>query len=344
MDPAYPMRTQRLLLRPLRPDDVDVIVDYRNDPEVAELQDWDLPVPRERVVQHVEAQSGWTDIVPGEPRQIGIDLDGELIGDLYVGLDEHGGVAEIGFTLRTEYQGKGYAFEAASVVVADLVERLGCHRIYAQLSTKNVRSARLLERLGMHVESLAPKSYWWRGAWDDNLVCAMTAEEWRANRAESAAPREGKAADAGQDGVKDEATWFSYEYCTDVAATKEFYGDFLGLTQIWDEPDDVAFRHGCVQLAFTLGTPQPLPEGWAFQPGWSHGQLPEAPPVEKVRSISIALEPEAFQRAVGRLQASNVDRLRQEPFWVGYWAFVVKGPDGLTVELSDPVSAAPGMG
>ncbi|WP_203567143.1 GNAT family N-acetyltransferase [Aestuariimicrobium ganziense] len=180
--PAYPMRTERLVLRPLRDDDIEVIIAYRNDPEVAALQDWDLPVTRERVESHVARQSDWTDIEPGEPRQIGIELDGELVGDLYVALDEHGGVAEIGFTLRTEHQGKGYAHEAASAVVEDLVERLGCHRIFAQLSPENERSKRLLQRLGMHVESLAPKSYWCRSAWDDNLVCAMSADEWRARQ------------------------------------------------------------------------------------------------------------------------------------------------------------------
>ena len=178
---AYPLRTERLVLRPLREDDIDVIVAYRNDPDVALLQDWDLPVSRERVERHVGAQSDWVDITPGEPRQVGIDLDGELIGDLYVGLDEHGGVAEIGFTLRTEYQGQGYAYEAASAVVADLVERHGCHRIFGQLSPENERSARLLERLGMHVESLAPKSFWCRGAWDDNLTYAMSDTDWRAH-------------------------------------------------------------------------------------------------------------------------------------------------------------------
>ncbi len=179
MSPAYPLRTERLVLRPLSEGDIDVIVAYRNDPEVSALQDWDLPVTREQVERHVAAQSEWSDILPGEPRQIGIEHDGELVGDLYVGLAEHGGVAEVGFTLRTQHQGKGYAFEAASAVVADLVTRLGCHRIYGQLSPENGRSARLLERLGMHVESLAPKSYWCRGAWDDNLVYAMSDSQWR---------------------------------------------------------------------------------------------------------------------------------------------------------------------
>lgn len=178
MAAPYPRTTERLTLRPLRAEDVDVVLAYRNDPAVAELQDWDLPVTRERVQRQIASQAGWGDIVPGVPTTIGIDLDGELIGDLYVGLDEHGGVAEIGFTLRPEFQGKGYAFEAASELVADLIGRLGCHRIVGQLSPKNTRSANLLERLGMHVESLAPKSYWCRGAWDDNLTYAMSDVEW----------------------------------------------------------------------------------------------------------------------------------------------------------------------
>lgn len=182
MTAPYPRRTERLVLRPLRRDDVDVILAYRNDPAVAKYQDWALPVTRERVERHVEEQADWDEILPGEPRQIGMELDGELIGDLFVALDEHGGVAEIGFSLRTEYQGEGYALEAAGAVTEDLIERLGCHRIFAQLSPENQRSARLLEKLGMHVESLAPKSYWCRGAWDDNLVYAMSDAQWRASR------------------------------------------------------------------------------------------------------------------------------------------------------------------
>ncbi|AQP44746.1 GNAT family N-acetyltransferase [Tessaracoccus flavus] len=181
MDTAYPIRTDRLLLRPLRTEDVDVIVAYRNHPAVSALQDWELPVTRDRVERQVAET--WVDLEPGDSRNIGIEFDGELIGDVYVGLDEHNrpgedGVAEIGFTLRPEYQGKGCATEAAAAVVDDLVSRLGCHRIVAQLSPQNDASKRVLERLGMRPESLAPKSYWWRGQWDDNLVYAMSADDW----------------------------------------------------------------------------------------------------------------------------------------------------------------------
>lgn len=188
MSAAYPLRTERLVLRPLRESDIDIIVAYRNDPAVSALQDWELPVPRERVERQVREQSDWNDIVPGEARQIGIEHDHELIGDLYVGLDEHGGVVEIGFTLVTAAQGNGFATEAAAAVVDDLIDRLNVHRVFAQLSPENHASARVIERLGMHVESLAPKSYWWRGQWDDNLTYAMSDDDRRAYRSLPASP------------------------------------------------------------------------------------------------------------------------------------------------------------
>ncbi|HHU09679.1 MAG TPA: hypothetical protein GXZ60_06655 [Intrasporangiaceae bacterium] len=137
------------------------------------------------------------------------------------------------------------------------------------------------------------------------------------------------------------ATWFVYDVCTDVAATRQFYGGLIGLRQIWDSEDDVAFLHDCVQVSFSRAQSVPTPQGWAFQPGWANGQLPEAPAAHVVPSVSIALGPEEFRSAVERLRAADVERLRDTAFWVGYWSFVVLDPDGRTVELSDPDSPGP---
>ena len=38
------------------------------------------------------------------------------------------------------------------------------------------------------------------------------------------------------------------------------------------------------------------------------------------------------------LKKAGVETLRTEPFWVGYWSFVILDPDGRTVELTDPKS------
>nr|WP_306270535.1 GNAT family N-acetyltransferase [Ornithinimicrobium sp. HY1793] len=176
------MHTDRLTVRMLREDDIDVLTAYRNDPQVSALQDWDLPYPRERAERLVAAHADRDDVEPGKGTQLAIDLDGQLIGDLFVGLDEHCGVAEIGFSLAADHHGKGYAVEAASVAVDDLIDRLGVHRLVGELSPDNLASARLLERLGMTFEYFAEKSFWWRGAWDDNLFYSMTADQRRAWR------------------------------------------------------------------------------------------------------------------------------------------------------------------
>lgn len=136
-------------------------------------------------------------------------------------------------------------------------------------------------------------------------------------------------------------TWFVYDYCRDPAAMRHFYGELLGLEVVWDEPDDVAFVHGDLQLSFNRSADVPVQDAWAFQPGWGHGQLSDAPKGARVRSCSIALSPERFREAVARLIDDGVPTLRPEPFWVGYWTFVVRDPDGRTVELSDPVTPGP---
>nr|WP_306239001.1 GNAT family N-acetyltransferase [Ornithinimicrobium cryptoxanthini] len=181
-DTVYPLQTPRLVLRMLRQDDIGFLTAYRNDPQVAALQDWDLPYPRERAERLVAAHADRDDIAVGTGTQLAIDLDGQLIGDIFVGVDEHCGLAEIGYTLTRDNQGKGYAVEAVSAVVDDLIDRLGVHRLVAELSPDNDASARLLERLGMSFEYFAAKSFWWRGAWDDNTYYSMTAAQRRAWR------------------------------------------------------------------------------------------------------------------------------------------------------------------
>ena len=43
-----PIDTQRLLLRPTRPSDAQSFFERRNDPDVAQHQDWDVPYPLEQ--------------------------------------------------------------------------------------------------------------------------------------------------------------------------------------------------------------------------------------------------------------------------------------------------------
>ena len=125
-------------------------------------------------------------------------------------------------------------------------------------------------------------------------------------------------------------------------SSRRFYSDLLGLDQIRDEVGDIAYVvGGTVQFSIGYDPDATAANEWAFQPGWVFGLGIEPSPRRTPASWSIPLSPESFLRAVARLQAVGIAALRPEPFWVGYWSYVVKDPMGQTVELTDPVSAGP---
>ena len=178
----YPLVTSRLRLRFMGAADIPAHAAYRNDPEVARHQLWDLPYDPERSSYLAEQDDGRDDLVPGGWSTLAIELDGAVVGDVCVNLHETSGVAEIGYTLARAHWGQGYVSEAARAVVEDLVTRVGVQRVHAELDPANVASQRVLEAVGLVCESVTRKSYLWRGEWTDNMSYAATREEWLAWR------------------------------------------------------------------------------------------------------------------------------------------------------------------
>lgn len=169
--------TDRLVLRLPTPLDAVAILDYMNDPEVAEMQDWDLPRTDDDVAQRIDRINsiGWP--APGEWVNLTIEADGECVGDLACHLDPSCAVAEVGYTLARGHWGKGYATEALGALVDHLIATQPVHRFAASLDPNNVRSMRVLESTGFSVEGLSRRSYPMRGRWDDDLKYAMLRED-----------------------------------------------------------------------------------------------------------------------------------------------------------------------
>jgi len=167
------------MLRALRAGDAPTLVGYRNDPSVARFQDWPLPFDLETATSFIAEQSGVTGPRAGDWVQLGIECDRELIGDVAVGLDGTGKLATIGYTLRSDRQGLGYATEAVGAVI-DALLAAGIHRVSATLDPDNIASAMLLERLGFRYEGRAIGAAFVRGEWADDDRYAMLADERRA--------------------------------------------------------------------------------------------------------------------------------------------------------------------
>jgi RimJ/RimL family protein N-acetyltransferase len=107
--------------------------------------------------------------------------DRQVIGDLILVFDslEHA-VAEIGWTLHPDFQGQGYATEAARTVIRLALDTIGFHRIKANLDPRNSASEALARRLGMRLEAHHIEDFWSKGEWTDSYIFALLEREWRA--------------------------------------------------------------------------------------------------------------------------------------------------------------------
>jgi RimJ/RimL family protein N-acetyltransferase len=178
------LRTERLLLRPMRVDDAEALAARRSDPEVARHQAWTAPYSIERartLVDEIVAMDGPTN---DEWWMLTIaDLDDtEVLGDLVVRLTWAGRTAEIGYTLTRSAWGRGHAVEAANELVRHLFDDVGVTRIEAMLHPDNIASAMVLERIGMLFEGHTRSSFWVGDDNSDDWIYGMTRDVWDAWR------------------------------------------------------------------------------------------------------------------------------------------------------------------
>lgn len=171
------MRTDRLVLRALRPGDATALAAYRDDPDVARYQDWELPYGGvEQAMALIDRQAVLPWPAPGEWAQVGVERDGRLVGDVGVGWAADGVRATIGFSLATADQGQGIGTEAVGAIVDRLFGE-GVRRITATLDPANQASMRLLERLGFRYEGCNRGAALVRGEWCDDAIVGLLAAD-----------------------------------------------------------------------------------------------------------------------------------------------------------------------
>jgi RimJ/RimL family protein N-acetyltransferase len=177
--PAWTLRTERLVLRPFRPEDAESFADAWASEEWTSLL-LTRTLNRAEVGEMVRRRMD-----PGDGRFVGlvVEHDGEVVGDSLLILQGTGlNEGEIGWTVLPQHAGKGYATEAAREVLRLAFEDYGLRRVIANLDARNGRSAALCERLGMRREAHRLRDFWSKGTWTDSYEYALLAEEWRAGR------------------------------------------------------------------------------------------------------------------------------------------------------------------
>lgn len=182
--PTFPIVTERLLLRPFGPADLDALYAIQSRADVTRFLYWSAR-SREEVQAEIQARATRTGLeVEGDRLVLALELreSGQLIGDVNLQwLSSEHRQGEIGFVLHPDHYGRGYAAEAALVLLALGFDELGLHRIVGRCDGRNDASARLLEKLGMRREAHLRENELVKDEWTDELVYAMLDRE-RASR------------------------------------------------------------------------------------------------------------------------------------------------------------------
>ncbi|MGH2849697.1 MAG: GNAT family N-acetyltransferase [Solirubrobacteraceae bacterium] len=184
LQPDYPVRSSRLLLRPIEMADVPSLVGYRSRPDVCRFVPFE---PMDEEVIESRLRGAWsrrTLDAAGQMLMLGIELraGGRLIGDMMLacGSERHAN-GEIGYVLDPAYGGRGFATEAAHRVLHLAFDDLGLHRVVARVVEGNDASVRVARRLGMRQEGHLLENEWFKGRWIDELSFALLDREWRAS-------------------------------------------------------------------------------------------------------------------------------------------------------------------
>lgn len=179
-----PLRTRRLILRPLTPEDLEPLLTIYSQPSVARYL---LGEPWTR--DEAEAQVAIRLTRTGLDQDAGalalvVAHDGAVIGDIALWVvDGTRRKVEIGWVIGRAYAGHGFATEAASELIRAAVLAHSLHRVEAQLDARNAASARVCERIGMTREAHLRQNWWSKGEWTDTLIYGLLASELRREKA-----------------------------------------------------------------------------------------------------------------------------------------------------------------
>ena len=182
---AWPVSTQRLLIRPATPDDLEATWQIRRLESVARWVSSATQVREEYAETFLEPERLATTLV--------FLLDDQIIGDLMIDIEDgwsqtevseqaRGVQAELGWVMDPMHGGHGYATEAVAELIRICFEDLGLRRVTALCFADNTASWRLMERLGMRRETHAVRDSLHReGGWLDGFGYALLAEDFEAS-------------------------------------------------------------------------------------------------------------------------------------------------------------------
>ncbi|MFB7666592.1 GNAT family N-acetyltransferase [Kitasatospora sp. NPDC056138] len=165
------------------PADVDALYAVFGDPEAARYLPFE-PRDRETCADQIELYVEQAEADPRTGYRLAVTVlaDDEPayatpIGTAVLDLGDHRS-ATLGYALRRDTWGRGYASEITSVLCEFAFRTLGLHRLAARADPANAASVRVLTKAGFQLEGRIRHDLQLRGTWYDSLLFSLLEPEW----------------------------------------------------------------------------------------------------------------------------------------------------------------------
>ena len=142
------IETERLILRPIVPEDYEAAFTWCGDSKVNKYMIYPLYQRSEDVRTYLESR----DLDDPDNYDLGFVLKetGELIGQGGLVEDDDDDVWRIGYNIRADQWGHGYAVEAMEGIIKEILKTRKIKAIEGEFAEENFKSRRVMEKLGMH--------------------------------------------------------------------------------------------------------------------------------------------------------------------------------------------------
>lgn len=168
------LHTERLLLRPFRPGDVDAIARYASDEKYLRFLSPTHPGAKEFVDRNVGAD--WS-----VERSWVITLDGEIVGSVFLGINANDNAAELACLVAPEFWRMGIGFEASLAAIGHAFIELDLAKVVARSDVRHKASIGLMTKLGMRHEGVAHSGRAGGQADEaDEVIYELERKEWLA--------------------------------------------------------------------------------------------------------------------------------------------------------------------
>ena len=179
MTAEFEIRTERMLLRPHRLEDVDDIFEFAADPEWGRYLAVPIPYLKEHAVEYV-AQRILTS--RDEWPVWAMVLDRNVVGGIGIEINAKHATGALDYSIAKKHWGRGLTLEAASAVVDWAFRRRGLAKVYAYADARNVQSLRVMAKLGMTREGMLRRHRTLRAERVDDVYYGLLREEWEKGR------------------------------------------------------------------------------------------------------------------------------------------------------------------